>query len=142
MREFGPFQVFYRSGGSRSKCLAGNVGVVSGIFCPKNDQHADMSARCRRHGLCRVADMAPTCRHVGRFGGGEIPDTTPTLPAKFTTMVPTVHTFNSYIGYFLSHCCQKLFWDARTQCYLHTYSRVQFYLRTLHTDGLHSKIRE
>ena len=26
-------------------------------------------ARCCQHGLCRVGDMAPTCRHVGRFRG-------------------------------------------------------------------------
>ena len=29
--------------------------------------------QCRRHGLCRVGDMAPTCRHVGGFGGKKSP---------------------------------------------------------------------
>ncbi len=29
--------------------------------------------QCRRHGLCRVGDMAPICQHVGRFGGKKSP---------------------------------------------------------------------
>jgi hypothetical protein len=41
--------------------LAGNVGVVSGIFSPQNDRHANMSAPCRQHGT----DIAP-CRLAGR----------------------------------------------------------------------------
>ena len=38
--------------------LAGNVGVVSGIFSPQNDRHADMSALCRRHDTDHVGDIA------------------------------------------------------------------------------------
>jgi hypothetical protein len=48
--------------------FAGNVGVVSGIFSPKNDRHADMSAQCRRHDIDHVGDIAP-CRLVGRRVG-------------------------------------------------------------------------
>ena len=49
--------------------LAGNVGVVSGIFSPQNDRHADMSALCRQHDTDHVGDIAP-CRLVGRRVGG------------------------------------------------------------------------
>ncbi len=45
--------------------LAGNVGVVSEIFAPQNDRHADMSALCRRHDTDHVGNIAP-CRLVGR----------------------------------------------------------------------------
>jgi hypothetical protein len=38
--------------------LAGNVGVVSGIFSSQNDRHADMSALCRRHDTDHVGDIA------------------------------------------------------------------------------------
>ena len=48
--------------------LAGNVGVVSGIFPPQNDRHADMSAPCRRHDTDHVGDIAP-CRLSGRRVG-------------------------------------------------------------------------
>ncbi len=48
--------------------LAGNVGVVSGIFSPQNDRHADMSAPCRRHDTDHVGDIAP-CRLAGRRVG-------------------------------------------------------------------------
>jgi hypothetical protein len=48
--------------------LAGNVGVVSGIFSSKNDRHADMSAQCRRHNTDHVGDIA-LCRLVGRHVG-------------------------------------------------------------------------
>ena len=53
--------------------LAGNVGVVSGIFPPQNDVGADMSAPCRRHDTDHVGDIAPcrlahddlpTCRRI------------------------------------------------------------------------------
>ena len=51
-----------------SLVLAGNVGVVSAIFSPQNDRHADMSAPCCRHDIDHVGDIAP-CRlvehHVG-----------------------------------------------------------------------------
>jgi len=48
--------------------LAGNVGVVTGIFSPKNDRHADMSAQCRRHDIDHVGNIAP-CRLIGRRVG-------------------------------------------------------------------------
>jgi hypothetical protein len=48
--------------------LAGNVGVVSGIFSPQNDRHADMSALCCQHDTDHVGDIAP-CRLVGRRVG-------------------------------------------------------------------------
>ncbi len=48
--------------------FAGNVGVVSGIFSPQNDRHADMSAPCRRHDTDHVGDIAP-CRLAGRCVG-------------------------------------------------------------------------
>ncbi len=35
-------------------------------------RQADM-VQCCQHGLCRVGDMAPTCRHVCRFGGKKSP---------------------------------------------------------------------
>ena len=53
---------------SGSSGLAGNVGVVSGIFSPQNDVGADMSAPCRRHDTDHVGDMAP-CRLAGRCVG-------------------------------------------------------------------------
>ena len=37
--------------------LAGNVGVVSGIFFPENGDMADMSAPCRRHDTDHVGDI-------------------------------------------------------------------------------------
>ena len=48
--------------------FAGNVGVVSGIFPPQNDRHADMSAPCRQHDTDHVGDIAP-CRLAGRRVG-------------------------------------------------------------------------
>jgi hypothetical protein len=45
--------------------LAGNVGVVSGIFSPQNNRHADMSAPCCRHDTDHVGDIAP-CQLAGR----------------------------------------------------------------------------
>ena len=41
--------------------MAGNVGVVSGIFFPENGDMADMSAPCRRHDTDHVGDIEP-CR--------------------------------------------------------------------------------
>ena len=40
------------------KSLAGNVGVVSGIFSPQTGRHTDMSASCCRHDTDHVGDMA------------------------------------------------------------------------------------
>ena len=37
--------------------LAGNVGVVSGIFFPKTADTPDMSAPCRRHDKDHVGDI-------------------------------------------------------------------------------------
>ena len=51
-----------------SSLLAGNVGVVSGIFSPQNDVGADMSAPCRQHDTDHVGDMAP-CQLAGRCVG-------------------------------------------------------------------------
>ncbi len=48
--------------------FAGNVGVVSGIFSPQNDRHADMSAPCPRHDTDHVGDIAP-CRLAGHRVG-------------------------------------------------------------------------
>ena len=48
--------------------LAGNVGVVLGIFSSQNDRHADMSAPCRRHDTDHVGDIAP-CQLAGRRVG-------------------------------------------------------------------------
>jgi hypothetical protein len=52
-----------RRGGDPSKLTssAGNVGVVSGIFSPQNNRHADMLAPCRRHDTDHVGDIA-LCR--------------------------------------------------------------------------------
>jgi hypothetical protein len=41
--------------------LAGNVGIVSGIFFPQTGQHNDMSASCRRHDTDHVGDIARFC---------------------------------------------------------------------------------
>ena len=41
------------------QALAGNVGVVSGIFFLQNDRHNDMSATCRRHDTDHVGDIGP-----------------------------------------------------------------------------------
>ena len=65
--ENGPNKFFYEIS-SVFYSLAGNVGVMTGIFSPQNDRHADMSATCRRHDTDHVGDIAP-CRllrcHVG-----------------------------------------------------------------------------
>ena len=62
---------------SSSRCLHHRYAPTRhNLLEPTRHRHgvrrAD-TAQCRRHGLCRVGDIAPTCRHVCRFWGKKSP---------------------------------------------------------------------
>ena len=66
--------------------LCANTTQTMSLTRHQHDVRRADTVQCCRHGLCRVGNMAPTCRHVCRFGGGN-----PRHDADITNQVDEQH---------------------------------------------------
>ncbi len=77
---------------------------------PTRHQHdvrrAD-TVQCRRHGLCHVGDMAPTCRHVCRFGEKKSPTRRRHYQPSGENLAKNMGHIHNYLGMVFNYATDR-----------------------------------